>query len=48
MDKMYNNQLADNMTADHCLEMANSCGTELRRLIHTYTVLDTHQIENFL
>jgi hypothetical protein len=29
-------------------KMAESCGSELRKLIHTYTGLDTHKLEDFL
>jgi len=29
-------------------EMAIQCGMELRKLIHTYTGLDTHKIEEFI
>jgi hypothetical protein len=29
-------------------KMAESCGLELRKLIHTYTGLDTHKLEDFL
>jgi len=28
--------------------MATQCGKDLRKLIHTFTGLDTHKIENFL
>jgi len=28
--------------------MAVQCGLDLRKLIHTYTGLDTHKIEEFL
>ena len=28
--------------------MAVQCGLDLRKLIHTYTGLDTHKIEDFL
>lgn len=48
MDKMYDCQNADNMEEKERLEMANSCGLELRKLIHTYTGLDTHKVEEFL
>ena len=48
MDKMYDNQVADEMDIEDRLKMAESCGLELRKLIHTYTGLDTHKIEEFL
>jgi hypothetical protein len=48
MDKMYDNQSFDQMPVEHRLAMANSCGTELRKLIHTYTGLDTHDVEKFV
>jgi len=28
--------------------MAIKCGLDLRKLIHTYTGLDTHKVEDFL
>jgi hypothetical protein len=30
------------------MKMCESCGLELRKLIHTYTGLDTHKFEDFL
>lgn len=48
MDKMYDNQEYDNMSVEDRYNMAESCGNELRKLIHTYTGLDTHEIEQFL
>ena len=48
MDKMYNNQDYDKMDLKNRSEMAIKCGMELRKLIHTYTGLDTHKIEDFL
>lgn len=48
MDKMYDNQDYDKMNTDDRLKTAESCGLELRKLIHTYTGLDTHIIEQFL
>ena len=48
MDKMYDNQNYDNMDIQNRMEMANQCGNDLRKLIHTYTNLDTHDLENFL
>ena len=48
MDKMYDNQDYDKMNFEDRLKMAESCGFALRNLIHTYTNLDTHKIEEFL
>ena len=48
MDKMYDNQDYDGMSIDDRIKMAESCGLALRKLIYTYTGLDTHKIEEFL
>ena len=48
MDKMYDNQNYDKMNVEDRLKMAEKCGLDLRKLIHTYTNLDTHKIEQFL
>jgi hypothetical protein len=48
MDKMYNNQDYDNMNLENRSNMAVQCGFDLRKLIHTYTGLDTHKIEDFV
>jgi hypothetical protein len=48
MDKMYDNQNYDDMDIEDRLKMVETCGNELRKLIHTYTGLDTHKIEDFL
>ena len=48
MDKMYDNQNFDNMGLEDRSKMANKCGLDLRKLIHTYTGLDTHKIEDFM
>jgi len=48
MDKMYDNQDYDKMDIDDRMKMAESCGFALRSLIHTYTGLDTHKIEEFI
>jgi hypothetical protein len=48
MDKMFDNQNYDGMELDDRMKMTQSCGMELRKLIHTYTNLDTHKIEEFL
>ena len=46
MDKMYDNQ--NGMSLDERLEMAERCGLDLKKLIHTYTGLDLHKFEEFL
>lgn len=48
MDKMFDNQDYDDMSIDDRFNMAESCGKELRKLIHTYTGLDTHDVDKFL
>lgn len=48
MDKMYDNQDYDKMNIEDRIKMAESCGFALRNLIHTYTGLDTHKIEEFI
>ena len=48
MDKMYDNQEYDGMNIEDRLKMAESCGLNLRKLIHTYTGLDTHKLEEFI
>jgi len=48
MDKMWDNQEFDNMTFENREKMAHKCGDDLRKLIHTYTNLDTYEIVNFL
>ena len=46
MDKMYDNQ--NGMSLDERIQMAERCGLDLRKLIQTYTGLDTHKFEEFL
>lgn len=48
VDKLYDNQEFDDMQMEDRIKMTVSCGLELRKLIHTYTGLDTHKIEDFL
>ena len=48
MDKMWDNQTQDGMSIDDRMKMAESCGRDLRKLIHTYTGLDTHKFEEFV
>ena len=48
MDKMWDNQNYDKMEMQDRENMAVQCGLDLHKLIHTYTGLDTHKIEEFL
>ena len=48
MDKMYDNQDYDKMDNKDREQMATNCGMDLRKLIHTYTNLDTYKIEDFI
>lgn len=48
LDKVYDNQDYDNMDLDNRLKMVESCGLELKKLIHTYTGLNTHDVEHLL
>jgi len=48
MDKLYDNQDYDNMDFANRCEMATQCGLDLRKFIHTYTGLDTHNLDDFL
>ena len=48
MDKMFDNQDYDKMDNKDREQMAINCGMDLRKLIHTYTNLDTHKIEDFI
>jgi hypothetical protein len=48
MDKMYDNQEYDKMSIVDRSNMATKCGLDLRKLIHTYTGLDTHNFKEFL
>jgi len=44
MDKIFDNQNYDNMPMEYRCEMVNKAGEELRKLIHTYTNLDTVEL----
>jgi len=44
MDKIFDNQDFDNMPMGDRLKMAERAGEDLRKLIHTYTGLDTHKL----
>jgi hypothetical protein len=44
MDKLFDNQDYDGMLMEDRMKMAQSAGEELRKLIHTYTGLDTHEL----
>jgi hypothetical protein len=48
IDKMYDNQDYDNMIFEERKKMAIKCGEDLRKLIFTYTNLDTHNVKEFL
>ena len=48
MDKLWDNCDFDKMKFEDRCNMGTACGQELRKLIHTYTGLDTHKIEDFL
>jgi alpha-galactosidase/6-phospho-beta-glucosidase family protein len=43
-DKIHNLQKDEKIKLKYGLEMAESCGKELRKLIHTYTGLDTAEL----
>lgn len=44
MDKIFDNQNFDNMPLEYRIEMVTKAGEELRKLIHTYTNLDTRKL----
>ena len=48
MDKMYDCQTYDGLEVEDRMKMAAKCGEDLRKLIHTYTGLDTHNLKEFL
>jgi len=48
MDKMWDNMDYDKMDNENRMKMTTNCGLELRKLIHTFTGLDTHKFEEFL
>ena len=48
MDKLFDNQNYDKMDIENRMKMTEACGNDLRKLIHTYTNLDTHNINEFL
>jgi hypoxanthine-guanine phosphoribosyltransferase len=48
MDKMYDVMDFDKMSVEERYKMAESSGHDLRKLIYTYTNLDTHKVEDFL
>jgi len=48
MDKMFESMEYDNMDLEDRCKMAVSCGEDLKKLIFTYTNLDTKKIEDFL
>ena len=48
MDKMYDNQNYDDMDIEDRLKMVETCANELKKMIHTYTGLDTDKTKDFL
>ena len=48
MDKMFDNQDYDKMSIEDRCNMATRCGQELRKLIHTFTNLDMHKVDDFV
>lgn len=48
MDKMYDVQDYDDMSVEDRIKMAENCGLALRKLIHTYTGLDTQNFDEFV
>lgn len=48
MDKLYDLQDFDEMPIEERYKMAEKCGKDLNKFIHTYTGLDTRKVEYFL
>lgn len=46
MDKVYDCMQRDGISQEDQLKMVQSAGEELRRVIHTYTGLDTRELAN--
>ncbi len=44
MDKMRDLQINENMDKETCLNMAQKAGEETRKLVKTYTNIDTHDL----
>lgn len=44
MDKMFDCQNYDNMSFEDRCNMVKQSGAELKKLVHTYTGLDTHEL----
>ena len=44
MDKMYSLQIAENIPHEDRCNMAEKCGQDLRKLISTYTGIDSHDL----
>lgn len=44
MDKLFDTMEYDNMNKEDRLKMVESAGSDLRKLIHTYTGLDMHKL----
>lgn len=47
-DKTFDNQEFDKMPLEQRCDMITKCGEDFRKLVHTYTGLDLHKIEEFL
>ena len=48
IDKVFDCMQMDGISQEDQLKMVQSAGEELRKLIHTYTGLDTHELVNKL
>lgn len=48
MDKLYDVQDFDEMPIEERYKMAEKCGNDLNKFIHTYTGLDMRKVEDFL
>jgi hypothetical protein len=46
MDKVFDCMQKDGIPHEDQLKMVQSAGEEIRRIIHTYTGLDTHELVN--
>lgn len=46
MDKVFDCMQRDGISHEDQLKMVQSAGEEIRRVIHTYTGLDTHELAN--
>lgn len=48
MDKLFDVQEFDKMPIEERYKMAEKCGNDLHKFIHTYTGLDMRKVEDFL